>query len=237
MNETVAMGMAGLTDIESLSGSLAQRVYQSLREAILSLALPPGTVLKKGALCEQLGVSRSPVSEAIARLSQEGLVDVIPQSATRVSSFSMEEIREACFLREALETTAAEKVALQRTEEQLTRLTRNVRLQQLLVEDGDFSGFYTADEEFHELIMEFTGFPGVSLVAGNVSLQLKRARMLLLPEEGRPAGAVKEHQQVLDAIRAGDPAAAQAAMKAHLRQLIPRLEPLERLHPEYFRSR
>jgi DNA-binding GntR family transcriptional regulator len=231
------LGMAGLTDIESLNGSLAQRVYQSLREAILSMELPPGAVLKKGALCEQLGVSRSPVSEAIARLSQEGLVDVIPQSATRVSCFSMEEIREASFLREALETAAVEKVTLQHTDEQLAKLTRNVRLQQLLVEDGDFAGFYTADEEFHALIMEFTGFPGVSQVASSVSLQLKRARMLLLPEQGRPSEAVKEHQAVLEAIRAGDPATAQAAMKTHLRQLIPRLEPLEQQHAEYFRSR
>ncbi|WP_409526030.1 GntR family transcriptional regulator [Nitrincola sp. MINF-07-Sa-05] len=237
MDNEVNLGMAGLTDIESLNGSLAQRVYQSLREAILSMELPPGTVLKKGALCEQLGVSRSPVSEAIARLSQEGLVDVIPQSATRVSCFSMEEIREASFLREALETAAVEKVATQHTEEQLTQLTRNVRLHELLVEDGDLDGAYKADEEFHALIMEFTGFPGVSLVASNVSLQLKRARLLLQPEPGRASEALKEHRQVLEAIRAGDPVNAQVRLKTHLRQLIPRLEPLEQQHAEYFRSR
>ncbi len=231
------MNPVTLTDIEDLSGSLAQRVYQSLREAVLSMEYPPGTILRKGAICEQLGVSRSPVSEAIARLSAEGLVDVIPQSATRVSCFSMDEIREASFLREALELAAVAKVAEQRSDEQLTQLTRNLRLQELLVEDRDFAGFYKTDEEFHALLMEFTGFPGASSVASNVSLQLKRARMLLLPEEGRPAEAVKEHKAIVDAIRQSDPVAAQAAMKLHLGRLITQLEPLESQHPTFFRSR
>lgn len=226
-----------LTGIDELTGSLAQRVYQALREGILSMEYPPGAVLKKGEICDQLGVSRSPVSEAIVRLSDEGLVDVIPQSATRVSCFSMDEIREASFLREALELAAVAKVAEQHTEEQLVQLSRNLRLQTLLVEDRDFVGFYQADEDFHALLMAFTGFPGVFSVASKVSLQLKRARMLLLPEEGRPAEAVKEHQAIVEAIRSGDAWQAQEAMKFHLRQLITRLEPLESQHPEYFRSR
>ncbi|UTW12107.1 GntR family transcriptional regulator [Marinobacterium rhizophilum] len=231
------MSTQNLTNIEDLSGSLAQRVYQSLHEAILSMDYPPGTILRKGAICEQLGVSRSPVSEAIARLSADGLVDVIPQSATKVSCLSMDEIREASFLREALELAAVSRVAERRSDEQLTQLTRNLRLQELLVDDGDFAGFYAADEEFHALLMEFTGFPGVSSVAASVSLQLKRARMLLLPEAGRPAEAVKEHKAVVDAIRASDPGAAQAAMKHHLGQLISQIEPLENQHPDLFRSR
>ena len=76
-----------LAEIGEMSGSLAQRVYQSLRDAILTLEYMPGSVIRKSYICQQLGVSRQPVSEAIARLSSEGLVDVIPQSATRVSRF------------------------------------------------------------------------------------------------------------------------------------------------------
>lgn len=226
-----------LTHIEDLTGSLAQRVYQSLREAILSMQYPPGTVIKKSVICEQLGVSRSPVSEAIARLSADGLVDVIPQSATRVAGFSMEEIREACFLREAIELAAVAKVAEIRTDAQLAQLTREVRMHQLLVEDNDFDGFYKADEEFHTNIMDFTGFPGVAHVSSSITLRLKRARLLLLPTVGRAAEAADEHKMIVDAIRDRDPAAAQKAMKFHLDQLVQRMEPLESDHPEYFRSR
>lgn len=222
-------------DINSLDGPLGQRVYTALRNKILTMAFEPGFVLRKGALCEQLGVSRSPVTEALNKLSSDGLVDIIPQSATRVSQFSLFELREDSFLREAVEVAAVAKVAQDRTEEQLTILSRNLKMQTLLVEDEDFQGFFEADLEFHELILGFTGFPKVAVTAGQMSLQLHRARMLILPERGRPAEAVEEHQDILAGIKARDANAARSAMSLHLRQLITRIEPLERQHPEYFR--
>jgi DNA-binding GntR family transcriptional regulator len=225
-----------LTQIDELSGSLAQRVYVSLRDAIMSMALPPGTMLRKGEICLRLGVSRSPVAEAIARLSADGLVDVVPQSGTRVSRFSLEDIREAAFIREALELAAVGKVAAERTAEQLALLNRNVRLQQLLLRDRDITGFYQADEDFHALIMDFTGFAGLAASVASVSLTLKRPRLLLLPMPGRPAEALKEHQVIAEAIREGRPVAAQKAMRLHLRQLVSRFEPLEGQHPQFFRS-
>ncbi|WP_281857968.1 GntR family transcriptional regulator [Litoreibacter halocynthiae] len=222
-------------DINSLDGPLGQRVYTALRNKILTMSFEPGAVLRKGALCEQLGVSRSPVTEALNKLSSDGLVDIIPQSATRVSQFSMFELRQESFLREAVEVAAVAKVALDRTDEQLTILSRNLKMQGLLVEDEDFEGFFEADLEFHELILAFTGFPKVAITAGQMSLQLRRARMLVLPEPGRPAEAVSEHEKILASIKARDADAARSAMSLHLRQLITRIEPLERQHPEYFR--
>ncbi|MEM7523209.1 MAG: GntR family transcriptional regulator [Pseudomonadota bacterium] len=222
-------------DIDGLDGPLGQRVYTALRNAILDMSFEPGVVLRKSALCEQLGVSRSPVAEALGRLSSEGLVDVIPQSATRVSQLSLSELREESFLREAIEVAAVAKVAAEATPEKITKLSRNLRLQSLLVDDGDFQGFFEADLAFHELILEFTGYPKVLAAAGQMSLQLHRARTLLLPEDGRPGEAVTEHVAILDAIRAQDPAAAQTAMALHLRQLIKRIVPLEREHAGYFR--
>lgn len=231
-----AQGMM-LTGIAELSGSLAQRVYQSLRDAILALRLPPGATLKKSTICEELGVSRQPVSEAIARLAADGLVDVLPQSGTKVSGFSMAEIREAAFMREALELAAVGKVAEERSDEQLAQLTRNVRLQQLLVEDNDQAGFCQADEDFHTLLMEFTGFPGLVSTVFTISLTLKRPRLLLLPEEGRPAEATCEHLAIVNAIRERDAAAAREAMRFHLSQLTSQFPSLEVTHPDYFRAR
>lgn len=223
-----------LTPIAGSAGTLGQRVYASLREGILAMALKPGEVLRKEAICAQLGVSRSPVSEAIARLSAEGLVTVVPQSATRVSCLSLDEIREGAFIREALELAAVEKVARDRSDDQLAQLTRNLRLQSLLVEDHDFPGFYAADEEFHRLITEFTGFPRLGQVAELVTLQVSRARRLLLPTPGRAADTVAEHRAVVEAIRDRDPEAARRAMRRHLAQLIKRIEPLERDRPDLF---
>lgn len=225
-----------LNDISNLSGPLSDRVYDALREAILSLTYPPGAILRKGIICEQLGVSRSPVSEALARLSAEGLVDIIPQSATRVSRFSMSGIREAAFLREALELAAVRKVATDRTEEQLAQLTRSLRMQELLVEDKDYPTYFQADEEFHSTLMIFTGFPRVLSMTNLAATQLNRARILLLPTPGRVTDTMEEHRMIVDAIREKDPEAARSAMSRHLNQLLIRLEPLEDERPELFHN-
>jgi len=223
-------------EIENLTGPLGQRIYYALRNSILDLSLEPGMALRKGALCEQLGVSRSPVAEALGRLSSDGLVDIIPQSVTRVSRFSMSELREESFLRDAIEVSAVGKVAKERTDEQLRKLKRNLQMQNLLVADGDFQGFFEADLAFHDLILAFTGYPKVALAADQMSLQLRRARVLILPEKGRKAESVMEHKAILDAIEAQDVNAAKRAMSRHLSHLITRVAPLELQRPEYFRT-
>lgn len=225
-----------LPEIAVTEGSLAQRVYLSVKQAILALDFPPGANLRKAPICERLGVSRAPVTEAIARLAAEGLVDVVPQSGTRVSYFSMSEIREGVFLREALELATVAKVARDFTEEQRKRLSRNMRLQELLIEDEDIPGFYQADEEFHALLMAFTGFVRLADVAQTVSLQVSRARMLLLPTPGRVAETLEEHRAIFNAIQDRDEKAAQEAMRHHLGQLMPRIEVLELEKPHLFNT-
>lgn len=223
-----------LPDISKMSGPLSQRVYIALRTAILSLDLLPGCLIRKKAICDQLGVSRSPVSEAIARLATEGLVEVVPQSGSRVTKFSLVEIQEAAFLREAVELAAVAKVAEERTDDQIAQLTRNVRLQGLCLEDGDEPGFYAEDERMHHMIMSFTGFPKIELMATTAWLQVDRARQFLLPVEGRAQEAFEEHKQILAAIEARDPDAARKAMQKHLSELVNRLEPLAIKRPELF---
>lgn len=224
-----------LADISTLEGSLAQRVYQAMKQAILALDFPPGANVRKAPICEKLGVSRAPVTEAIARLANDGLVDVVPQSGTHVSHFSMDEIREGVFLREALEMATVGKVSRDITDSQLKRLSRNMRMQELLVEDDDIAGFYQADEEFHQMLMEFTGYQRLPDVAQSVSLQVTRARLLLLPTPGRVAETLVEHRAIFAAIRDRDEMAAQQEMRRHIGQLLPRIEALKAAKPELFK--
>jgi len=225
---------ARLAPLDRLSGSLANRAYLSLREAILNLGFRPGEALRKGEICAALGVSRSPVSEAIARLSVEGLVDVVPQSGTYVARFSMREIREGAFLREAVELAAVEAVAPAITEDQLVLLRRNLRVQEALVADGDHVGFYQVDAELHELILSFTGYARLAQVAATAWVHVNRARKLVLPLPGRVSETLEEHRAIVAALEAHDPEAARGAMRHHLGQLIKFLEPLERQYPELF---
>jgi DNA-binding GntR family transcriptional regulator len=223
-----------LRPLGEFSGSLGQRVYQTLRQAILSLAYRPGEILRKPDICEALGVSRSPVADAVARLQAEGLVDVVPQAGTFVARFSMQEIREGAFLREAIEVAAVERVAARITDDQLQILRRNLTVQAALVADGDIPGFYAMDSAMHELLLSFTGFPKLAQVADTAWLHVNRARQLILPVPGRVQATLAEHQAILAALEARDPVAARAAVQDHLRQLITYLEPLERERPDLF---
>ena len=229
-----ASGAARLRPLDAFPGSLANRVYLSLKEAILSIAYRPGEILRKGEICEALGVSRSPVSEAVARLAAEGLVDVVPQAGTFVARFSMEEIREGAFIREAIELAAVERVAEIITDDQLTELRRNLRVQEALVADGDTQGFYKLDAEMHGMILSFTGYRRLQQVSETAWLHVNRARQLALPVPGRVAATLAEHRAIVEALEARDPKRARAATRAHLRQLITYVEPLERKRPDLF---
>ena len=232
--EQVPSAADRLRPLTDFAGSLGQRVYQTLRHAILSLAYRPGEILRKPDICDALGVSRSPVADAVARLQAEGLVDVVPQAGTFVARFSMQEIREGAFLREAIEVAAIERVAARITDDQLQLLRRNLTVQAALVADGDIPGFYAMDAAMHELLLSFTGFPKLAQVAETAWLHVNRARQLILPVPGRVQATLAEHQAILAALEARDPGAARDAVQHHLRQLVSYLEPLERDRPDLF---
>lgn len=223
-----------LQPLDDFTGSLSQKVYASLKHAILSLVYRPGELMQKPEICKQLGISRSPVSEALARLAAEGLVEIVPQAGTYVTRFSMAEIREGAFLREALELAAVESVAATITEEQLLLLRRNLRIQEALMEDGDTAGFHQMDAQMHELILSFTGYRRLAGLAETAWVHVDRARHLNLPMPGRMQKTLAEHKAIVAALEAHDPDAARSATKHHLSQLVRLLEPLVSQQPDLF---
>ncbi len=223
-----------LMPLASFGGSLSNRAYLSIRNAIFTLIYQPGEILRKGEVCEILGVSRSPVSEAVAKLANEGLVNVVPQAGTFISRFSMAEIREGAFMREALELAAVEQVAQTITAEQLDLLRANLEVQKTLVDEQDTAGFFQADGEMHGLILSFTGYENLTRMAEYSWVQVDRVRHLHLPSPGRIQETLIEHYAIVDAIAAQDPEMARSVTRAHLGQLIKYLEPMEQERPELF---
>jgi DNA-binding GntR family transcriptional regulator len=229
-----ALGAVPLKSIDDFEGTLSSRVYLALRDAILRLGYRPGQILRKQQICEVLKVSRSPVSEAVARLASEGLVTIMPQAGTFVARLSIDEIRESAFMREALEVAAVEFLAPVITKEQILLLRRNLRVQEALVEDGDVAGFYEKDAEMHLLLLSFTGFRRLPKMAGTVWLQVSRARHLISPEPSRLAATLAEHCNIVDALETGNARRARKEMRDHLRQLLKYLEPLVESRPDLF---
>lgn len=231
-----AKGVQSLVPLDRFEGTLARRVYLSLRKAIVALDFAPGERLRMAEICKVLGVSRSPASEAIGWLAAERLVDVLPQSGTFVSRLYMTEIRQGTFIREALELAAIEQVAHRVSDDQVRLLKHNMRLQQVMLEDKNQAGFYELDKEMHELILSFTGYPRLHEIAGSVRSQVDRVRHLVLPPPGHVEDAFREHQAIVDALEMRDPALARQALRHHLNQLLTRLDRVAKEQPDLFQG-
>ncbi len=214
----------------------AIQVYDILRNAIVHLKLKPGDAVRKEEICELLSVSRTPVSEAMARLADEGLMDVFPQHGSYVAKIHISDVRQGAFLRRALEVGAVREVAHRITKDQVERLRRNIRYHRSALDAGDQNDFHHYDEEFHHLIAEFTGFPRVSRMLESSRGQLDRVRRLLLPMPGRLEDSLAEHEEIFDALAQHKPGKAARAMKNHLDKTPEKLELLMQQQPNMFDS-
>jgi DNA-binding GntR family transcriptional regulator len=216
------------------AASLKQKAYLALQKSILDLEFIPGQLLRKNDLCKRFGISRTPLSEAIALLVQDGLVEVVPQAGTYVARFSMEDLREGAFIREAIEVAAITLLAEIITEPQLIELRRNLRLQRAFIDDGDIQGFSAMDAQFHAILLNSTGYKRLNRVADNAWMNVNRVRRLLLPIKGRLEATFREHKKIYNALEQKNPAKAGKMLKEHLGQLMTFVVPLEQEHPEYF---
>ena len=206
--------------------SKSDRVYNFLRRRIRELKIPPGTALRKNEIALECGVSRAPVSEAIARLASEGLVDVFAQNGSFVSPIRPTDIREALFIRTALEVEAIKKVTREADQGMIEQLEQNIRYQeQALSEDElDLVRFDDLDEMFHATIIAAVHSARTQHLLDAARALLDRPRFLALPEKHRPEDTVNEHSRILDAIRTGDPELAGAAMRVHLNRVSDAIE-------------
>jgi DNA-binding GntR family transcriptional regulator len=210
----------------SSNQSKSERVFNQLRQRIRELDLPPGAPIRKNEIALEYGVSRAPVSEAIARLAAEGLVDVFPQSGSFVAPMRREDIREALFIRTALETAAIRLAAQVADDALMASLEENLQAQERVLKSSrpDLASFDQLDEAFHATIMSAVNSPATEKLLESARVLLDRPRFLALPEKDRPMDTLTEHRRIVDAIGTGDADLAAAAMQVHLRRVTRAIE-------------
>lgn len=214
-------------------GNVTVFVTDALRQAIVTLQLKPGEVIDKSAICERLGVSRFPVSEALARLQAEGLVDILPQRGSTVSLVRIADVLEYMLIRKALEAEAVRVVSGSHSDELIETLQRNMSYQRAAVEIDDQFGFHERDIEFHDIIFGDMRFTKVKAVIEHTRANLDRARRLILTPR-RLSVTLAEHQKILEGIIAGDTGRAAAAMRAHIDSVMAELIAFAADHAELF---
>jgi DNA-binding GntR family transcriptional regulator len=209
-------------------------VYAGLREQVISLKRRPGEVISEALIAESYGVSRTPVREAILRLAGEGLVEIFPQSGIFVSRIPLSALPEAIIIRKALEETTVRMAAKQATASQLLALQSLLQRQREACAVDDHDAFHEADELFHASIADIAGHPGIWALTLQVKVHVDRYRRVTLPQAGRIAGAIVEHEKIFAALEAHNPAAAVAAMGAHLDRLLADIQATRDLNPDLF---
>ena len=214
-------------------GGATARVHAALRDAIVQLDLKPGEFLDKQAIAARMGVSRFPVGEAMNRLAAEGLVDIVPQSASRVALVKLSDARESMFLRRALEVETVRSIAGTASPALIEALSSNLRYQKAAIDAQDLKGFHGFDLAFHAALQDQLGFERVRSTAETARLGLDRVRRLLNTRR-RLDLTLGEHQAILDALVQRNAEAAAAAMHRHLDAVLDELESFAAERPELF---
>jgi DNA-binding GntR family transcriptional regulator len=219
------------------SATAASRIYSDLRHELVSLQRRPGEAISEAQIALSFGVSRTPVREAILKLSDEGLLEIYPQSGIFVSRIPIAALPEAIIIRKALEETTARLAAERATSSQILALRSVLERQREASAAGDSETFHQADELFHATVADVAGYPGIWKFIQQVKVHVDRYRRLTLPQLGRIPKVITEHEAVLTAIEAHDGERARRAMEAHLASLLDNISATQHINPEFFDER
>ncbi|MFV0464997.1 MAG: GntR family transcriptional regulator [Lachnospiraceae bacterium] len=191
-------------------------VFQTLREAILKGELQPGERLMELQLASKLGVSRTPIREAIRMLQQEGLAVTIPRRGAEVAKMTEKDMEDVLQIRETLDILAAQLAADNINKSQLEELSEAVQVFETATQTGNVREIAVTDVAFHDIIYKATGNPKLVVMLNNLREQIYRYRVEYLKDHRNYPMLIDEHRKIYDALQKRDKEAVSKAMKDHV---------------------
>jgi DNA-binding GntR family transcriptional regulator len=196
--------------------ALTKMAYGVLRDSILSGLLKPGEIYNEMGIAKDLGISRTPVREALLELSVQGLVVFLPRKGVMIKPYTPKDVEEIFELREAIELAAIEKIAKNPTSYDFTKLENSLQAQRVAAEEHNYTAFMNADRGFHAVFSELTKNRRFVEVLENIRDLVHFMGLKGLSVTGRKEKVIEEHEEVLLAVKLGDLTAARDAMARHL---------------------
>ncbi len=208
-----------LIDVSNIN----EKVYNFIKTNIINYNYPPGYNLNLGQLSELLGVSPTPIKDALFRLAGEGLVEIAPRKGTYVKDVTLEDIHEILKVRVILETAAVEAITAGLTDEQLSLFT-GLYEQMISVRVGEndvasYKAYMERDSEFHLLFFQILGNQRLLNIYRNLNAHIQIVRFRLLDRRGKNVTTDQEHERILEALRERDPGKTKEAVRQHLLSL------------------
>jgi len=197
---------------------LRETVCEALRDAIRRGILEPGERLMEVQLAEELGISRTPVREAIRKLEQEGYVIMLPRRGTYVSNVSVHDVKEIFEIRTALESLSIVLATMRIEPEELEKLRALLTEIEGHIENNDMEKIVATDIKFHGLLYQVSRNERLVAIISNLKEQLARFRTLSMSYPGRLQETLEEHRAMVEAIAAGDVDLARDAAERHMEQ-------------------
>ncbi|PZR86980.1 MAG: GntR family transcriptional regulator [Stutzerimonas stutzeri] len=217
-----------------LRDPIAPQLVAALRQAIIASELRPGEALSEKEIAGRFGVSRQPVREAFIKLSEAGLVQILPSRGTYVMKISLREVANARFVREAVECALARAASKLIDPNGVALLRRLIAEQSAAAGRSDYTRFTVLDEAFHQAIAEIVDCDYAGKVVESARAQTDRVRYLSLPGTSPIPLLITQHNAIVDALESGDPDMAATAMRIHLREILNALPRIAAEHPELF---
>ena len=230
-----AAGLEALRiDGSGRAGSIAEQVFHALRASIVTMRMTPATALSEQDIADRLNVSRQPVREAFIKLSEIGLVRVMPQRGTFVVKISAKAVTDARFVREAVECAIARRASEGIAKSAIGALSDIIAEQRAAGKATDWEAFFVLDDAFHRGLAEAAECAYAWKVIEEAKAQMDRVRFLSVPDATPMTRLIAQHQKILDAIAGGAAPAAEQAMREHLREILASLPRLAAKFPAMF---
>ncbi len=210
-----------------------QYALRIIRDNIVRLALPPGSLISESELAAQLGLSRTPVREALIELSQDRLVVVAPQKRSMVAPIDEALVEEARFSRSVLECAVVELVCARADEADLRDLRENVRLQAFYRENNRIAPIMELDNRLHAQLFRIARMEDVYRMVARLAVHFDRVRTIAL-HDIRDLSIIEDHDAIVEAIARRAPEEASAVMQRHLNRGSVDIVAIRQRFPQYF---
>ncbi len=221
---------------DRLPGETAREyALRVLKDNITSLELKPGSPISENELAKELGISRTPIREAIIDLHSALIVEIYPQKGSYISLIDSNLVEESRFLREVLDIAVIRLACQIRTDEDIAKLEENVKLQEFYLSNFDSNKIMELDNEFHKMIFTMTKKDSIYAMKNTMMIHFDRVRTLSLVCV-KDTKIVMDHTMMLEAIKNRDEDGAEELVKKHLSRYHIKEEELREQYSDYFKS-
>lgn len=196
-----------------------QQIYRILRRDIVHCLIAPGTPLSEKDVSVRFDVSRQPVREAFIKLAENGLIQIRPQRGSYVNKISMQQVRNGCFVRQAIECAVARRAATMINDSQSYQLEQNLHQQRIAIDRKQLNDFFQLDDEFHQKLAQIADCQLAWDTIENIKATMDRVRYMSLDHVSPPEKLLSQHLDIFAALEKKDVDAVDQAMTRHLQEI------------------